>query len=272
MIHQKPETGNYLGCKELSEGHWSLLTLPKPQEESSTHPPFPYTDPHGKIPDQPEILQAEKPNGMGWGEIGAEKKGLFGLWNARCSAGIFIPLGIWNTNCGWNGAGMGMGHWIGLQAARPYGQSQSNRNFWGFGKSFKHLKTGIMGKLVLPAANPPGTLGIDSRAPTEWEILEQELGQKSFQGWRCEDLSIKEVFGNARIRSTEGEWVGFRAPQQSGIEGGMGFVLLLWDIGDEGLSQLHGAGVWKCLLEHRPWLLDAAGMAGMVLKYGTGKL
>lgn len=43
----------------------------------------------------------------------------------------------------------------------------------------------------------------------------------------------------------EGQWVGFRAPQQSGIEGGMGGVLLLWDIGDEGLSQLHRAGVWK---------------------------
>lgn len=75
-----------------------------------------------------------------------------------------------------------MGHWMGLQAAQPYGQSQDNRKFWGFRKSSKHLKTGIMGKSVLPAANPPGMLGTDSRAPPiEWGILEQDLRQKSSQ-------------------------------------------------------------------------------------------
>lgn len=53
--------------------------------------------------------------------------------------------------------------WIGFQAAQFYGESQNNRKFWKFGRSFKHLKTGVMGKLVLPAANLPGMLGIDSR-------------------------------------------------------------------------------------------------------------
>lgn len=104
-----------------------------------------------------------------------------------------MPLGIWNTSCVWNGDGILEDAWIGLQAAQPYGQIQSNRKFWGFGKSFKHLKMEIRGKLVLPAANPPGRLGTDSRASTEWGILEQDFGQKSFQGWRCEDLGIREV-------------------------------------------------------------------------------
>lgn len=47
---------------------------------------------------------------------------------------------------------------------------------------------------MLPAANPPGILGADSRAPTESGIMEQDLGQESFQGWRSEDLGIREEF------------------------------------------------------------------------------
>lgn len=56
---------------------------------------------------------------------------------------------------------------------------------------------------MLPAANPPGMLGTDSLAPTQWGILDQDLEQKSFQGWRYEDLGStlgRKVFGNARIR------------------------------------------------------------------------
>lgn len=48
-------------------------------------------------------------------------------------------------------------------------------------------------------------LGADSWAPKHWGTLEQDLGQKSFQGQerRCDQLDItmgREVFGDSRIR------------------------------------------------------------------------
>lgn len=108
VIHQKPETGNYSGCEGLLAGHWSLLTLPKPQEESYTHSPFPYTDPYGKIPGQPEILQAEGPDGMGLGEFGLKKMTLWPLecwmlcWNF-CTFGN-LEYQLW-VEWGWDGDG-----------------------------------------------------------------------------------------------------------------------------------------------------------------------
>lgn len=83
---------------------------------------------------------------------------------------------------------------------------------------------------MLPAPNPPGMLGTNSWTPKYWGILEQDLGQKSFQGWRCEDLSIREVFGNARIKpvgygGTEGGIWGTTAIQDKRWDWGCGAVM-----------------------------------------------
>lgn len=74
------------------------------------------------------------------------------------------------------------------------------------------------------------------------------------------------------LLAIEGQWVGFRAPWQSGIKGGMGGVLLLWDIRDEGaVPPAQSRCLEDPMLENTRWLLDVA-LEWLVPKYGTGKL
>lgn len=63
--------------------------------------------------------------------------------------------------------GMGLGWDIGICLGRFAGSTAlwakpEQQEILGHWEEFKHLKTGIMGKLVLPAANLPGMLGKDT--------------------------------------------------------------------------------------------------------------
>lgn len=82
----------------------------------------------------------------GFGELWAEKNGFvaIGMLGALLGGGQgnYRSLGnleyqLW-VEWGWDGDETSRDSWIGLQAAQAYGQSQSNRKFWGFGKSSKH--------------------------------------------------------------------------------------------------------------------------------------
>lgn len=107
------------------------------------------------------------------------------------------------------------------------------------GKDFKHR--GALGALVvLGAANPVGMLGTNSWAQKHWGILEQEVGQETFQGQRCEQLGSivgREVLGAIRMSSSCG---------YAGTVGGIWGILAIWDSsGDGRCAVVIGCYRWK---------------------------
>lgn len=100
-----------------------------------------------------------------------------------------------------------------------------------FGKDFKHR--GAQGAtVVLGAANPAGMLGTNSWAQKHWGISEQEVGQETFQGQRCEQLGSivgREVLGASRMSSSCG---------YAGTAGGIWGILAIWDSSGDGLLAL----------------------------------